>query len=233
MIQRQQRPVTIELRSPDHPVGEVECVVVVPTFRRPDHLRKTLASLAEQKTSRRYAVIVVENEAMRVAAEGMGGLTLGRFTEPEEIAAAIRDHQVVVVCGETGSGKSTQLPKICLEIGRGVAGMIGHTQPRCIAARAVVGAIGNQRAAPQRPEQSHVRPSAGRDRIVRRRLDDVHIQPLPDEAISRCRAEVRNMRVEPGVQRYIVDIVRRTRDHAAAHYGGSYRTYSDWEECGR
>src|SRR5512145_2533370 len=48
----------------------------------------------------------------------------------DEIAAAIRDHQVVVVAGETGSGKTTQLPKICLELGRGVHGMIGHTQPR-------------------------------------------------------------------------------------------------------
>ena len=48
-----------------------------------------------------------------------------------------RDHQVVIVAGETGSGKSTQLPKICLELGRGVRGMIGHTQPRRIAARAV------------------------------------------------------------------------------------------------
>ena len=56
-----------------------------------------------------------------------------------------------------------------------------------------------------------------------RRLNDVQIQPLPADAISGCRAEVRNMRVEPGVQRYIVDIVRRTRDHAAAHYGASPR----------
>ena len=57
-----------------------------------------------------------------------------------------------------------------------------------------------------------------------RRLDQVEIQPLPDgDAISRCRAEIRNMRVEPGVQRYIVDIVRRTRDHAAVHYGASPR----------
>src|SRR5690348_8911399 len=55
----------------------------------------------------------------------------------EDIAAAIRDHQVVVVAGETGSGKTTQLPKICLELGRGVEGTIGHTQPRRIAARAV------------------------------------------------------------------------------------------------
>ncbi len=55
----------------------------------------------------------------------------------DEIAAAIEKHQVVVVAGETGSGKSTQLPKICLKLGRGVFGMIGHTQPRRIAARSV------------------------------------------------------------------------------------------------
>ncbi|MDH6550277.1 ATP-dependent helicase HrpA [Streptomyces sp. SAI-208] len=55
----------------------------------------------------------------------------------DDIAAAIRDHQVVIVAGETGSGKTTQIPKICLELGRGVTGMIGHTQPRRIAARTV------------------------------------------------------------------------------------------------
>ncbi|MEV5092415.1 ATP-dependent RNA helicase HrpA [Streptomyces griseoincarnatus] len=53
------------------------------------------------------------------------------------IAEAIRDHQVVIVAGETGSGKTTQIPKICMELGRGVRGMIGHTQPRRIAARTV------------------------------------------------------------------------------------------------
>jgi MoxR-like ATPase len=57
-----------------------------------------------------------------------------------------------------------------------------------------------------------------------RRLDQIEIQALGEaDAISRCRAEIRNMRVEPGVQRYIVDIIRRTRDHAAAHYGASPR----------
>ncbi|MCH0560921.1 ATP-dependent RNA helicase HrpA [Streptomyces sp. MUM 16J] len=55
----------------------------------------------------------------------------------DEISAAIRAHQVVIVAGETGSGKTTQIPKICLELGRGVRGMIGHTQPRRIAARTV------------------------------------------------------------------------------------------------
>src|SRR2546423_8717798 len=51
-----------------------------------------------------------------------------------EISKAIADNQVLILAGETGSGKTTQLPKICLELGRGVAGMIGHTQPRRIAA---------------------------------------------------------------------------------------------------
>lgn len=55
----------------------------------------------------------------------------------EEIARALSSHQVIVVCGATGSGKTTQLPKICLEAGRGTFGMIGHTQPRRIAARAI------------------------------------------------------------------------------------------------
>lgn len=54
-----------------------------------------------------------------------------------EIAETVRKHQVLVLCGETGSGKSTQLPKICLEMGRGIEGMIGHTQPRRIAARTI------------------------------------------------------------------------------------------------
>ena len=59
----------------------------------------------------------------------------------EELAKAIREHQVVIVCGETGSGKTTQLPKICLSIGRGVQGAIAHTQPRRVAARTVASRI--------------------------------------------------------------------------------------------
>src|SRR4051794_10864126 len=62
----------------------------------------------------------------------------------DDIAAAIRDHQVVVVAGETGSGKTTQLPKICLEVGRGREGPIGHTQPRRIAARSVAERIAEE-----------------------------------------------------------------------------------------
>ncbi len=66
----------------------------------------------------------------------------------DDIAAAIRDHQVVIVAGETGSGKTTQLPKICLGLGRGVAGFIGHTQPRRLAARSVASRIAEELGTP-------------------------------------------------------------------------------------
>ncbi|CAM3950051.1 ATP-dependent RNA helicase HrpA [Serratia silvae] len=66
----------------------------------------------------------------------------------QDIFAAIRDHQVVIVAGETGSGKTTQLPKICLELGRGVKGLIGHTQPRRLAARTVANRIADELETP-------------------------------------------------------------------------------------
>ena len=62
----------------------------------------------------------------------------------QEIAEALGRHSVLIVCGETGSGKTTQLPKICLELGRGCAGLIGHTQPRRIAARATAARISQE-----------------------------------------------------------------------------------------
>ncbi|AJT66107.1 ATP-dependent RNA helicase HrpA [Streptomyces chattanoogensis] len=66
----------------------------------------------------------------------------------DEILAAIRDHQVVIVAGETGSGKTTQIPKICMELGRGVRGLIGHTQPRRIAARTVAERVAEELKTP-------------------------------------------------------------------------------------
>src|SRR5581483_6459225 len=66
----------------------------------------------------------------------------------DDLLAAIRDHQVVVVAGETGSGKTTQLPKLCLELGRGVRGAIAHTQPRRIAARTVAQRIADELGVP-------------------------------------------------------------------------------------
>ncbi len=87
----------------------------------------------------------------RAAADAI--VTMGRLSYPDslpiterrdELLAAIRDHQVVIVAGETGSGKSTQLPKLCLEAGRGVAGMIGHTQPRRVAARMIAERVASE-----------------------------------------------------------------------------------------
>ena len=89
---------------------------------------------AEQRVARRRASVpaLTYPEQLPVAARR------------EDILAAIRDHQVVVVAGETGSGKTTQIPKMCLELGRGVTGLIGHTQPRRIAARAVADRVAEE-----------------------------------------------------------------------------------------
>ena len=62
----------------------------------------------------------------------------------QEILDTIRDNQVVVIAGETGSGKSTQIPKLCLELGRGVEAMIGHTQPRRLAARSIASRVADE-----------------------------------------------------------------------------------------
>ena len=62
----------------------------------------------------------------------------------QEIGQAIAQHQLIIVCGETGSGKTTQLPKICLEAGRGIEGVIGHTQPRRLAAKSVANRIAQE-----------------------------------------------------------------------------------------
>jgi ATP-dependent helicase HrpA len=93
---------------------------------------------AEQRLTRRLANVPVPTYPAKLPIS----------QRREEIAAAIREHQVVIVAGETGSGKTTQLPKICLELGRGVRGLIGHTQPRRIAARSVAERIADELATP-------------------------------------------------------------------------------------
>src|SRR5487761_1334646 len=92
-----------------------------------------LAAAAARVQARRQAVPVISYPAELPVSQ-----------RKDEIAAAIRDHQVVIVAGETGSGKTTQLPKICLELGRGITGQIGHTQPRRIAARATAARISQE-----------------------------------------------------------------------------------------
>ncbi|MFG3419458.1 ATP-dependent RNA helicase HrpA [Micromonospora sp. NPDC048063] len=104
--------------------------------RRDEALAEIAADVARAEArleSRRAAVPVVTYPAQLPVSE-----------RKDDIAAAIRDHQVVIVAGETGSGKTTQLPKICLELGRGINGLIGHTQPRRLAARTVADRIAEE-----------------------------------------------------------------------------------------
>ena len=101
--------------------------------RRPrEHPRPFKPFTPEQLAERAAAIPVISYPDLPVSARR------------DEIARAIRDHQVVIVSGETGSGKTTQLPKICMQLGRGVAGMIGHTQPRRLAARSVADRIADE-----------------------------------------------------------------------------------------
>ena len=102
--------------------------------RRPqrEHARPFKPFTPEQLAERAAAIPVISYPDLPVS------------SRRDEIAQAIRDHQVVIVSGETGSGKTTQLPKICMQLGRGVAGMIGHTQPRRLAARSVADRIAHE-----------------------------------------------------------------------------------------
>jgi ATP-dependent helicase HrpA len=96
-------------------------------------LAADIAKAAQRVTRRRAAVpVLTYPEELPVS------------QRKDDLLAAIRDHQVVIVAGETGSGKTTQLPKICLELGRGITGQIGHTQPRRIAARTVAERIAEE-----------------------------------------------------------------------------------------
>ncbi|MFO0498810.1 MAG: helicase-related protein, partial [Betaproteobacteria bacterium] len=122
-------------------------------------LRARLARLREAKTGVDEADLArigsdIDTSLARVARR-RARLPVLRYPEElpvsgkrGEIAAALNAHPVIIVCGETGSGKTTQLPKICLEAGRGVQGLIGHTQPRRIAARTVAGRIAQELGSP-------------------------------------------------------------------------------------
>ncbi|WP_312719378.1 ATP-dependent RNA helicase HrpA [Mobilicoccus sp.] len=99
----------------------------------------------------------------------------------DEIAAAIRDHQVVVIAGETGSGKTTQIPKICLELGRGITGQIGHTQPRRIAARSVAERLAHELAVDlgaQVGYQVRFTDESSRDTLVKVMTDGILLNEL-------------------------------------------------------
>ncbi len=123
--------------------------------RRRLHRRLTGAERLSDAGSRAAAAARVE-QAVRASEERVAARATAvpkRITYPEdlpitawreEIFDAIRDHQVVIIAGETGSGKSTQIPKFCLELGRGIDGTIGHTQPRRIAARSIADRIAEE-----------------------------------------------------------------------------------------
>ncbi|HEX3631233.1 MAG TPA: ATP-dependent RNA helicase HrpA [Casimicrobiaceae bacterium] len=117
----------------------------IPLGRRMDRLGAR-APAAERHRLEQAIAASIDKVARRV--EGLPAIAypseLPVSEARERIAAAIREHQVVIVCGETGSGKTTQIPKICLELRRGTRGLIGHTQPRRIAARTVAARIAEE-----------------------------------------------------------------------------------------
>src|SRR5690606_6234371 len=110
--------------------------------KRPDEgrlaqwLERFQASCAKVQARRESVPTIRYDDALPIAAKR------------DEIKAALEKHQVLVIAGETGSGKTTQLPKICLEIGRGVNGLIGHTQPRRLAARSVATRVAEEIGTP-------------------------------------------------------------------------------------
>ncbi|MEE1929846.1 ATP-dependent RNA helicase HrpA [Streptomyces sp. TRM 70351] len=113
-------------------------------IRKPDARAAVLAEIAAE----------IEQAEARVAARRAAvphvtyPAALPVSQKKDDILAAVRDHQVVIIAGETGSGKTTQIPKICLELGRGVKGLIGHTQPRRIAARTVAQRVADELGTP-------------------------------------------------------------------------------------
>ena len=120
-------------------------------------LRKAQSACADSEERKTLFTTLNERMQLSLAQIADRRRVLPRISYPEnlpvserreDIAAAIRDHQVVVIAGDTGSGKTTQLPKICLELGLGIRGLIGHTQPRRLAARAVATRIAEELLVP-------------------------------------------------------------------------------------
>ncbi|GKX57987.1 ATP-dependent RNA helicase HrpA [Leminorella grimontii] len=109
-------------------------------IRQPEKQASALSEI--ERDIERSLLRVANREAARPAISYPPSLPVSE--KRETLLAAIRDHQVVIIAGETGSGKTTQIPKLCLELGRGVKGVIGHTQPRRLAARTVASRIADE-----------------------------------------------------------------------------------------
>ena len=130
-------------------VAELHRAIDQAMLRDQPRLRRTLAALNHHPDPKRLKHLheaIVQSQARRAMRQTLRPQPtypseLPIIAKRNEIMDAIATHPVVIVCGETGSGKTTQLPKFCLELGRGVAGLIGHTQPRRLAARSVAARI--------------------------------------------------------------------------------------------
>src|SRR6056297_1253803 len=114
-------------------------------FRLPRQ-KKRLSAEEFQKRLRQSVLLRRRREAHRPHLEYSDELPISRYREA--LVELIRDRQVIVVCGETGSGKSTQLPKFCLEAGLGRDAMIGHTQLRRLAARSIATRLSEEMRCP-------------------------------------------------------------------------------------
>ncbi len=171
-------------------------------------LRRRIDGVAKVRDERKRAAIAAEIasdiELAEVRVEQRAS-ALPRITYPEElpvsrkkddIAEAIRAHQVVIVAGETGSGKTTQLPKICMELGRGVLGSIGHTQPRRLAARTVAERIAEELATPLGEAVGY------KVRFTDRSGDDTLVKLMTDGILL---AEIQQDRMLRGYDTLIID----------------------------
>ena len=107
-------------------------------------LKKPASAQALEKLTQAVQRSVARREARQQNLPEVNYPPLPVSDKKDDIKQAIAENQVVIIAGETGSGKTTQLPKICLELGRGVGGMIAHTQPRRLAARSVANRIAEE-----------------------------------------------------------------------------------------
>ena len=135
-----------------------ELAALLPQVRSIDQpaLRRALRELKNRKSRLSASELAERVEASRAACAARRARLPALQYPPElpvsgardELVAAIATHPVVVICGATGSGKTTQIPKLCLEAGRGIRGLIGHTQPRRLAARTVAARLAQELGSP-------------------------------------------------------------------------------------
>jgi ATP-dependent helicase HrpA len=147
-MEKETEKAAVKAKANNSPRGKPRPAIDVP---RDKVMRRDVFKLRREQDSERRGVLLAASESLRSNRAGVvAGLDLTMAAglpiaeHAEEISQLIQQHQVVVVAGETGSGKTTQLPKLCLQLGLGVGAMIGHTQPRRLAARTVAKRIAQE-----------------------------------------------------------------------------------------